>query len=312
MGEEAIDQLDGDKDELNKDAPKDEEPGSSPDNAQDGESSGEVEQVDVVLAIDDGSQPATKRPNRGFKKRIDKLNERNVASQQEANHATEALEVEKQKNRLLQLALDQKKELGPVKAPDPNEFDDGVSDPRYIQANNDFILAQVGDTVKKHIPQQEAPQPQVDYGLQMQQTRHYEMADKLGVADYEEIEDKAIEILGKNVVNQLISGNDESHKILYFLGKNPKRAADIADLIKTQPIRGVMELGALGEGLKVIRQKANLNQAPDPDTELAGGSPTKGSSYERKLDELREQASKTGDMKALIAFKKESREKARA
>ncbi len=310
MGDEAGDHKKDDKDTLNKDPAQGAEPGASPDDQPEIRSNDEVEEVSIVLAGDDGSQPDQKRPNRGFKRRVDRLNRRNEASKLEANQATDALEVERQKNRLLQLALDQKAE--PVKAPNPSDFEDGVSDPKFIQANNDFILSSVGDTVKKHIPEQVQQAPQVNYGLEAKQNAHYEAAENLGVADYEEAEDKAIDILGKDIVNQLIGSNDQSHKILYFLGKNPSRAEDIADLVKTNPIRGVMELGALGEGLKVVRQKANLNQAPDPDDELEGTSPAKMSTDEKKLDALREKAAETGDMKPLIEFKRKIREKARA
>lgn len=317
MGEEAEDQTKDDKSKITDDETKAGESGASTDDDGEGESNDEGDQVDVVLA-DDGSQPKTKRPNRGFSRRVNKLNRRNDASQLEASHATEALETERQKNRLLQLALDQKSEAGPATAPDPSKFDDGVSDPRYIQANNDFLLNRAGENAKKHIPKQEPQTPQTDYALERKQTTHYENAEKLGVSDYETVEDKAIEILGNDIVNQLIASNDRSHLILYHLGKNPSKAEDIADLVKTNPIRGVMELGALGEGLKVVRGKAKTEPAPDPDDELEGTSPSKMSQMsadEKKLDKLRDAATADNSMKnmqAIMDFKRKMRERARA
>ena len=82
-------------------------------------------------------------------------------------------------------------------------------------------------------------------------------------------------ILGKETVNQLIGQASNSPLILYHLGKNPEKAQRIAELVKTNPIKGVMELGALAANLKATKVKRN--QAPNPDDVLEGAkSPSKG------------------------------------
>ncbi len=70
-------------------------------------------------------------------------------------------------------------------------------------------------------------------------------------------------------MNRLIAESDSSSRILYYLGKNPDAAEEIAELVKTRPIAGVLRLGELGATLKV-KPKSKTSVAPDPDDELAG------------------------------------------
>ena len=142
--------------------------------------------------------------------------------------------------------------------------------------------------------------------LERKQIKHYERAKETGARDYGEVEDKAIAVLGNDVVNHLIANFDDSHVLLYYLGKNPGEAARIADTIQSNPIQGVAEIGALRSELKI---KPKSNNTPDPDEELEGGSP--GGNFdakEKKLEKLREEAKKTGNMKKLMAFKRKLKE----
>ena len=99
---------------------------------------------------------------------------------------------------------------------------------------------------------------------------HYKRADALKVKDYDETEDKAIEILGQDVVNQLIANTDKSPELLYYLGKNPGKAQEMAEMVKTNPVKGVFELGRLGAKLSA-RPKSRTKPAPAPEGEQRGG-----------------------------------------
>lgn len=235
------------------------------------EAENEGEETEIVLEGDDGSQPD--QSNLGIRKRINKLNAKVSDANDVASNASAELENERQKNKLLQLALEQKQETAtPSGPPDPLDFDGGASDTKYVEALNGYISGLVREETAKHIPE---PEPQTDRDLEVKQKQHYEAADKLNISDYEAVEDVAVGILGKETVNHLIKQTSNSPVILYYLGKNPEKAERIAELVKANPIKGVMELGALEARLKVTKVKRN--QAPNPDDVLEGAlSPSKG------------------------------------
>jgi len=253
------------------------------DGAPDGDESTEDQEpdgqeVEIVLEGNDGSQPV--QSNLGIRKRVQKLNAKVNAAQDQASQANSDLATEREKNKLLQLALDQQK-AEPTGPPDPYDFDDGAKDAKYVKAlqdyNRDFFKSQM----EQHTAAQPVTQPAADRALERRQTQHYEAADKLGIKDYADVEDKAIEILGNSTVNQLIKSLDNSPKILYYLGKNPAKAEEIADMLKgPDAVKGVLELGALSAGLKA-KPKAKRNQAPDPDDDLEGTSVSRNGKQQR-------------------------------
>jgi len=229
----------------------------------------EGQEVDVVLSDDDGSQP--KPQNFGIRKRINKLNSRVAAAQKEAGDAETRLEVERAQNELLKLALEQQQSGNPDKAslpPDPNDFDDGAKDPAYVSALTGYNQRFFEEQFDKRAKQTAAP-PAPNPKSEQRQVAHYEAAEKLGVKDYDEAEDAAINVLGQDTVKRLIDASDASPRILYYLGKNKEVAAEIAELVKTDPVAGVLKLGALGASLKV-QPRRQSQVAPDPDDELSG------------------------------------------
>ena len=59
---------------------------------------------------------------------------------------------------------------------------------------------------------------------------------------------------------------------MYYLGKNEAEARSLADLIKANPIQGVVEIGRL---LTEIKVKPKHKSPPaDPDEEIVGGVST--------------------------------------
>lgn len=260
-------------DENQKDLDEDDQKGAPDGSEADEDPDTDGQEVEIVLQGADGSQP--KRNPLGFTRRIRKLNATITAAEGEASQATTDLATEREKNKLLQLALDQK-QAAPAAPPDPSDFDDGAKDPQYVAALNDFNGRDFDARMQRHTAAQPAPQPVVDRALERKQVEHYQAADKLKVKDYAETEDKAIAILGKTAVNILIESSDAdvSVKVLNYLGKNPDRAEEIAAMLNgrgTLPAKGILALGALGATL-VAKPKAKRNPAPDPDNELEGAS----------------------------------------
>lgn len=229
----------------------------------------EVEEFEIVNSLDDGSPP--KDSNIGIRKRINKLNTKVEVAVEGKASAESDNAILRQKVELMQLALDQREQKATaLEIPDPLDFE-GTKDPKYIEKFNAYSRSLYQTDMDKHVSSQQPAEPQRDRELEERQTAHYGRAVKLGVKDYDEVEDKAIDILGKGTVNQLIKASDNSQNILYYLGKNPEKAKELGELIKTDAVKGVLKLGELGAGLKV--QKKARTSAPNPDKELAGAHP---------------------------------------
>ncbi|MBT5188126.1 MAG: hypothetical protein HOM01_15060, partial [Kordiimonadaceae bacterium] len=229
---------------------------------------------EVVREVE-GSQPKPAKQN-GFQKRINKLNERNDKANERADKVASDLELEREQNKILKIALEQSRNKPePITKPNPEDFDGGQYDPEFEKKQAEFNEHRIKSEVAQQL---EASRQQAEVAsngnaqtreLEKKQIAHYEKADSIGAKDYAETEDKAIEILGNQVVNQVISNFDDSHVLLYFLGKNPAEAQRLQSLIESNPIKGVAEMGRLQSELKI---KPKNRTTPEPDEELEGGS----------------------------------------
>lgn len=275
------------------------------------EAAGESE---IVLDDEGGSQPQKATGNFGVRKRINKLNKR--------NHETNAtLEVEKEKSRLLQIALDQERENStraeqnsPSSVPNPADFADGVYDEGYKKAYEEYADRRADQRFDKKFAEktkhsaQSANKDLRRGNLEKKQLTHYQNAAELGVSDFDEAEDALIEILGEENINHIIENFDKSHVINYYLGKNPDKAEEIAALLNTNAIKAVAELGRLETRLK-IKSKSNLPSHPDE--ELEGGGPSTTAHLASKHKKLLKKAcaGKQADMTKLSEFRKKMKAK---
>ena len=245
------------------------------DQLEDGEAEGseggdQDDEFEITLEGDDGSHPK-QDDNHGVRKRINKLNSKVAEAVEGKDAISKDLEVERERNRLLQLALEQqsgtpKGDGGP---PDPNDFDAGIADPEYAKAFRGYLSAGVMAETKDAQTQTKA-QDEEQSQLRARQVEHYQRAESLKVRDYDETEDKAISALGNDAVNQLIANSNKSAEILYYLGKNPDKANDLARLLQASPVKAVLQLGRLEAQLKAV-PKAKRNAPPNPDGEMTGG-----------------------------------------
>ncbi len=260
------------------------------------------------------SQASTAPKQTGFRKRINKLNQKISTANQERDNANSDNTVLIEKNKILQIALDQARDgkTSPAEPPNPDEYDAGTLDPEFIKKKEAWTDARIDQRISEGIAK--ATQTTVDtqttntkvIDLQKKQASHYERAEKIGVKDYEATEDKAIETLGLEFTNHIIEYFDDSQNILYYLGKNPKETEVLKSLLDENLVLGVAEIGRLRSEIRVRPKKQTT---PNPDAELEGGVPKDATASDRKLNKLREEASKTGNMSKLIAFKRELKAK---
>lgn len=270
-----------DDDTQDVEKPGDSEPGEDADGE---ESEAESQEVDIVLPQDDGSQPDQELIDRVISKKVKKLNRRKKEDDRELEQTRSDLAISEEKRKLQDIRIAQLSEAEAPKLPDPDDFDDGTLDPKYQTRVEAYHEHRAEAAAKKFAPKPvQDDEPRQDPELKRRQTAHYVKADKLGLKNYEEVEADAIEILGKDIVNEvIIGGSDNSHVIMYYLGKNPAIAEDITDLMKSDPVKGVLRIGALGDKLKIVPSKVNKNPAPDPDDELEGRSPSRSKGYAKR------------------------------
>ena len=253
--------------------------------------------------------------------RVNRLNkkaanqkERGDTEQQRADQLQAKLDIAEERNKLNQIALEQAKSGGVQEKgmPNPDDFDAGSIDPAYLERKQAHDREEIAKLVDDRIAdyekatQQKKSHNEIERTFKSKQDAHYERADKLGARDYDETEKEAINLLGTEFVRDVISNFNDSETMLYWFGKNPDEAHRIKETFKANPVLGISELGVIRKDLKIIPSTETL---PNPDEELKGSSSTAtGTANSIKLDRLREQAVKTGDMKELLAFKKTLRE----
>ena len=126
----------------------------------------------------------------------------------------------------------------------------------------------------------------------------------LKVSDFEETEDTIKDSL--SVVQQgiLLQGADNSARVVYALGKNPKRLKEIASI--TDPVKFAFALAKLETQMKDNRRKAETS----PEKGIRGSANISGGK-DSKLDALEREAEKTGDRSKIIAHKRSLKQKSK-
>lgn len=124
----------------------------------------------------------------------------------------------------------------------------------------------------------------------------------LKVKDYDDAEASVQEQF--NVVQQgvILDGAENAALLVYALGKNPKKAAELAAI--TNPVRFAFAVAKLEAQLKVTERKA----APVPERTLRSSAPN-GAFNDKQLENLRQQGLESGDMSKYFAAKRAAQEK---
>ena len=269
------------------------------------------EEFEVVR---EGTQPQNfdqQQVNDIVSKRVKKLNSKVQEVNEQSHQAQTDLDIANNKNKILQIALDQAKEkavTNKIVKPNKNDFDNGEYDPEFIKQSDEYTQALIDQRVEQAVlkasqtTEQNIGQEQQQKALLSKQVKHYERADKIGAKDYSDTEDVALGIFGNHYSNQIIENFDDSHIIMYYLGKNPEEARNLKSLIENSPVKGVAAIGKLSAELKLKPKQKNV---ADPDTEINGdGSGSNSDALQRQLDKLRDQAAASGNMTKLMNFKK--------
>ena len=140
---------------------------------------------------------------------------------------------------------------------------------------------------------------QVQAEWQQKLESYSEAKASLRVRDFEDAEDLVTEQFSTTQQGMILAGADNPALLVYALGKNPKKAAELASI--QDPVKFAFTLAKMETQLKTSKRSA-----PPPERTVKGTGTLSGS-VDRTLERLREEAAKTGDFTKVVAYKRQKR-----
>lgn len=276
MGKEAVDQ--DALEDLETEQPNEDEVIVEEEESSEGQ---ETEDTEGEEGQEDAPQFTQHQLDNIVLKQKDKLNAKLDKATETSEQTNTELALANEKIKLQNIAIEQLKGTKQAPAePNPDDFDGGTNDPEYLKKQGEYTQSIIQQEVTRQVAEA-SKQTETTTNINAQaetlnrlQTGHYEKVKEAKIKDYFTHEDSALEILGNDVVNQIISNfPDESHLLLNYLGTpaNKDESEQLAMLIKTKPIKGVAKIGSIIEG-KLSTKSKPKPAAPDPDEDVSGGS----------------------------------------
>lgn len=315
MSDEKAENLDGKKEPENPES--DPTATIEPEGNEDEENPPDSDKEEEVVVIQEGSQPRTKQ-TRKHSKHVNRLN----ASIAQQKGRADGFQVEnqtlKEQNKLYELALEQARNKNQTpQRPKESDFDEGRSDPKFIQQEEAFTDHRIDQRVNEEVNKlskttnQQAINDLKTREFRIKEDAHIERAKTFKAKNFNEVQEKAIEHLGLDVVEAIIREYDDSELVIYFLGTNTGEADHLKATLEKSQFLGVSEIGAIRKQLKV-QPKSKI--VPDPDDQLEGTTTANSAvqrTFEKKLEKLRNQLNnkELGGIRAIVNLKKEAKEK---
>ena len=126
----------------------------------------------------------------------------------------------------------------------------------------------------------------------------------LKVRDYDDAESTVQEALNTVQQGVLLQGADNPAMVVYALGKNPKKARELAAI--TDPVKFAFAVAKLEAQLKVAPRKT----PPPPESAVRGTAPISGT-VDSNLERLRAEAERTGDYSKVMRYRQQLRAKSK-
>lgn len=160
------------------------------------------------------------------------------------------------------------------------------------------------DSVEAAKRQQEEAQAEQQKAWQSRLDTYGQQKTALKVRDYDEAEAKVQETLNVTQQGVVLQGAENPALVVYALGKNPKRAKELAAI--TDPVRFAFAVAKLEAQLKITPRA----KPPAPErTVPSGTAPVSGGNSDTTLERLRDEAARTGDMTKVVRYKQQLRAK---
>ena len=207
----------------------------------------------------------------------------------------------KRRNKELEAKLQATTQPDPVVSLPPKpKLEDFDYDPEKFEAK----LEEWYTIKKKHDEQQEAmrrAQEEIQKSWQERLDAYNRAKSELKVRDYEDAESFVQDHLNVTQQGIIVQGLDNPALVVYALGKNPKKLAELASI--KDPVRFAVAVAKLETQLKVSTRKP-----PPPPPKIASGSAPVSGSVDSTLERLRAEAERTGDYTKVIQYKRSKRQ----
>lgn len=125
---------------------------------------------------------------------------------------------------------------------------------------------------------------------------------KLNAPDFEVAEGVVLQLLDVTQQGIIIQGSDNPRLVVYALGKNPKKAEELAAI--KDPLQFAFAVAKLETQMKISTGK---KAPPPPEKTLNGGAGSLSGGVDSQLESLRAEAEKTGDYTKVNKYKSEKR-----
>lgn len=125
---------------------------------------------------------------------------------------------------------------------------------------------------------------------------------ELKARDFDDAEAVIADTLSVTQQGIILDGAEKPALLIYALGKNPKKAAELAAI--TNPVAFAAAIGRLEASLKVTQRKPSA--APE---QIPSGNARKTGAVDNTLERLREEAGKTGDFTKVMAYKRQQQKR---
>jgi len=260
-----------------------------------------AEEVEIVVEGEEKPASKTQVPY-GYRKRFNKLNGKIDVANTAADEAQRQTEMLREENKLLRL---QAQAGSPASRPDEDNFDTRAE---YLTALDEYDngrIAKIAQEQASQIVQQNYAQTtQVNQDAKLEESigEHYERASTLKMKNYEELEDKAIDVLGNDLSKVIMANTEKSHLIMAHLGANPGKAAELVELVKVNPVKALVKAVEIGNSLSVKAKSS----PPSPETKVEPGAAV--SDWQKRIDSARDKAAVSGDMTQLLDLKKQAKD----
>ena len=139
-----------------------------------------------------------------------------------------------------------------------------------------------------------------DQEWQAKLKKYEEGKSTLKVRDYEDVESTVLDTFSVTQQGAAIQVAKNPALLVYALGKNPKRAKELAAITNIADfIYAVAEVE--------LSLKVNTKGAPPPEKKMASSTTGISATVDGTLERLREEAAKTGDYRKVVAHRREKR-----
>lgn len=204
----------------------------------------------------------------------------------------------KAENRELKQQLDKFQPKAVDPGPKPTlESCDYDSDQYEQKLSNWYESKRQADEQQRKVNDQRQAEEQ-EY--QQRLANYQEKKRSLRVRNYDDAESTVEEMFSIQQQNIIIDAANNPALVVYALGNNPKRAAEVAAV--KNPVRFAYELARLESELKINKRKPKTA----PEKTIKGTGSISGT-VDSNLDRLRAEAERTGDYSKVMKYKRQKR-----